>query len=81
MSVVIRNQLVQHATPDEMRGRVFAAFGLFTGTSNQLGEFESGATAAWWGTVPATVVGGVGTVIVALMWSRWFPDIVKVDRV
>ncbi len=81
VSVVIRNQLVQHATPDEMRGRVFAAFGLFTGTSNQLGEFESGATAAWWGTVPATVVGGVGTVIVALMWFRWFPDIVKVDRV
>ncbi len=81
VSVVIRNHLVQTATPDEMRGRVFAAFGLFTGTSNQLGEFESGATAEWFGTVPATVLGGFGTLLVALAWYRIFPDIVRVDRI
>jgi hypothetical protein len=81
VSVVIRNHLVQTATPDDMRGRVFAAFGLFTGTSNQLGEFESGATAEWFGTVPATLLGGLGTLLVALAWYRIFPDIVRVDRI
>jgi MFS family permease len=80
VSVVIRGSLVQLQTPDEMRGRVSAVNGLFIGTSNQLGEFESGVTAAWWGTIPATVVGGIGTLIVGLLWVRAFPDLVACDR-
>ena len=75
VSVVVRNALVQTATPEAMRGRVYAVFMLFTGTSNQLGEFESGATAALFGTVPAVVAGGAGTILVALLWMRWFPDL------
>jgi hypothetical protein len=80
ISVVIRGSLVQLQTPDEMRGRVGAVNGLFIGTSNQLGEFESGVTAAWWGTVPATVIGGIGTLIVGLVWMRAFPDLLAFDR-
>lgn len=72
VSVVIRQTLVQIETPDGMRGRVAAVNTLFIGASNQLGEFESGVTAAWWGTVPAVVVGGIGTIAVALAWSRLF---------
>ena len=62
-------------TPDEMRGRVTAVHSLFTGTSNQLGDFESGLTAALFGAVPAVVIGGVGTVVVAGLWRLLFPDI------
>jgi MFS family permease len=80
VSVVIRGSLVQLQTPDDMRGRVNAVNGLFIGTSNQLGEFESGVTAAWWGTVPATVLGGVGTLIVGLLWMRAFPELAACDR-
>jgi MFS family permease len=80
VSVVVRGSLVQLRTPDEMRGRVSAVNGLFIGTSNQLGEFESGITAAWWGTVPATVVGGIGTLIVALAWIKAFPELAACDR-
>ena len=80
VSVVIRGSLVQLQTPEEMRGRVSAVNGLFIGTSNQLGEFESGVTAAWWGTVPATVLGGIGTLVVGLLWIRAFPDLVACDR-
>jgi MFS family permease len=80
VSVVIRSSLVQLQTPDEMRGRVSAVNSLFIGTSNQLGEFESGVTAAWWGTVPATVLGGVGTLLVALGWMRLFPVLKNYDR-
>jgi hypothetical protein len=76
VSVVIRSSLVQLETPDEMRGRVSAAHSLFTGTSNHLGQFESGVTAAWWGTVPAVVVGGLGTLVVVGLWMRWFPTLV-----
>lgn len=79
VSVVIRQSLVQLETPDAMRGRVSAVNSLFVGTSNQLGEFESGVTAAWWGTVPATVVGGVGSVVVAALWMIFFPDLRKLD--
>ena len=79
VSVVIRFSLVQMRTPDEMRGRVSAVNMLFVGTSNQLGEFESGATAALLGTVPATLLGGLGTIAVALLWMRWFPSLRKVD--
>jgi MFS family permease len=80
ISVVIRSSLVQLETPDEMRGRVGAVNSLFIGTSNQLGEFESGVTAAMFGTVQATVLGGVGTLVVALLWMRLFPTLRAFDR-
>lgn len=80
VSVVVRSSLVQLQTPDEMRGRVSAVNGLFIGTSNQLGEFESGLTASWFGTVPATVLGGIGTVVIALWWMKLFPSLAKYDR-
>ena len=75
VSVVIRSSLVQLETPEEMRGRVSAVHSLFTGTANHLGQFESGVTAAWWGAVPAVVVGGVGTLAVVGLWLRWFPEL------
>ncbi len=79
VSVVIRSSLVQLATPDEMRGRVNAVNSLFIGTSNQLGEFESGVTAHWMGPVLAGVVGGVGTILVSLLWMRLFPKLAGVQ--
>ncbi len=79
ISVVIRQSLVQIRTPDEMRGRVSAVNSLFIGTSNQLGEFESGVTAAWFGVVPAVLLGGIGTIIVVLAWMRLFPQLSRVD--
>lgn len=80
VSVVIRSSLVQLLTPDEMRGRVSAVNSLFIGTSNQLGEFESGVAAALLGAVGAGVVGGAGTIIVALLWMRLFPQLRRVDQ-
>jgi MFS family permease len=80
ISVVIRFSLVQIETPDEMRGRVGAVNSLFVGTSNTLGEFESGVTAAWFGVVPAVLIGGIGTVLVALAWMRLFPQLATVDN-
>jgi MFS family permease len=80
ISVVIRISLVQLETPDAMRGRVGAVNSLFIGTSNQLGEFESGVTAALLGTVAATVLGGVGTLAVAALWIRFFPALHAFDR-
>jgi hypothetical protein len=80
ISVVIRQSLVQLETPDAMRGRVSAVNSLFIGTSNQLGEFESGVTAAWLGTVPATVIGGLGSIVIAAVWMGLFPDLRKLDR-
>jgi MFS family permease len=77
VSVVIRSSLIQLETPDEMRGRVSAVNSLCTGTSNQLGQFESGVTAAWWGTIPSVVVGGIGTLVAAGLWVRWFPELLK----
>jgi hypothetical protein len=79
-SVVIRQSLVQMRTPDEMRGRVGAVNSLFVGTSNLLGEFESGVTAAWFGVVPAVFIGGLGTIVVTLLWMRLFPALLRVDR-
>ncbi len=79
VSVVIRSTLIQLETPDEMRGRVNAVNSLFIGTSNQLGEFESGVTAAWFGVVPAVVIGGIGTLAVAALWIKWFPALAKRD--
>lgn len=80
VSVVIRLSLVQLATPDEMRGRVSAINFLFINASNQLGEFESGVTAAWLGAVPAAVLGGVGTIAVALLWMKLFPTLRNVEK-
>jgi len=80
ISVVIRQSLVQLQTPDHMRGRVSAVNSLFIGTSNQLGEFESGVTAAWFGVVPSVVVGGIGTLVVVLVWMRLFPSLASIDR-
>jgi Transmembrane secretion effector len=79
ISVVIRATVVQLGTPDPMRGRVSAVNSLFVGTSNQLGEFESGFTAALLGTVPATVLGGVATIGVAFLWMRLFPALASCD--
>ncbi len=75
VSVVIRSSLVQLDTPDEKRGRVTAVSSLFNSTANQLGQFESGVVAAWIGTVPSVVVGGVGTVVIVALWMRWFPEL------
>lgn len=75
VSVVIRGSLIQLETPDEMRGRVSAINSLFIGASNQLGEFESGATATLIGLVPAIVFGGVGTLVVSGLWIKWFPQL------
>ncbi len=80
ISVFVRHLLVQLETPDAMRGRVGAVSWMFIGASNELGEFESGVTAAWWGVVPAIVVGGLATLAVAFAWSRWFPELRKLDR-
>jgi MFS family permease len=82
ISVVIRFSLVQLATPDEMRGRVGAVNFLFINASNQLGQFESGVTAALFGAMPAAVLGGVGTIAIALLWMKLFPtlrDVVKLE--
>ncbi|MEC4560589.1 MFS transporter [Pseudomonas inefficax] len=80
ISMVIRGAFVQLETPDEMRGRVSAVNGLFIGASNQLGEFESGVTAHWFGTVPAVVLGGVGTLLVTGVWIKLFPTLARRDR-
>ena len=79
ISVVVRSSLVQLRTPDGMLGRVSAVNALFIGSSNQLGEFESGLTAGWWGAQPAVLVGGVATIAVALLWMRLFPALRKVQ--
>ena len=79
ISVVIRRVLVLVKTPDEMRGRVSAVESVFIGASNELGEFESGVTAAWFGVVPAVVLGGLGTLVVVGLWARIFPQLRQVD--
>src|SRR5271165_2278527 len=75
ISVIIRATLTQLATPDEMRGRVTAVDMIFIGTSNEFGQFESGVTAQWFGTVPAVVLGGVGTLVVIALWAWLFPEL------
>jgi len=72
ISVFVRSLLVQLQTPDEIRGRVSAVTSVFIGTSNELGEFESGTTAAWFGLVPAIVIGGVATMVITVLWARVF---------
>jgi hypothetical protein len=78
--MVIRSSLVQIRTPTEMRGRVSAVHSLFTGTSNQLGAFESGVLAALIGTVPSVLLGGLGTIAVAAIWMRLFPELRRLGR-
>jgi MFS family permease len=80
VSVVIRSSLVQLATPEAMRGRVNAVNFLFINASSQLGEFESGMTAALFGAMPAAVLGGAGTIVVALLWMKLFPALREVER-
>ncbi len=80
VSVVIRFTLVQIETPDEMRGRVSAINYLFVGSSNTLGEFESGTVAAWLGAVPSVLIGGIGSLVIAALWMGLFPDLRKIDR-
>ena len=79
ISVVIRHSLVQIETPDEMRGRVSAVNSMFIGTSNQLGEFESGITASLFGVVPAVLIGGISTILIVIMWMRFFPQLARID--
>lgn len=80
VSVYVRQLLVQLETPDALRGRVSAVNSMFIGASNEFGEFESGVTAKWWGVVPAIVVGGCATLVVAAAWTRLFPGLAKLDR-
>ena len=80
VSVIIRGILVQLGTPDAMRGRVNSVEMLFIGASNELGQFESGVTAAWFGTVPAVVLGGVGTLLVIAFWAWRFPELRDADQ-
>ena len=79
VSVVVRQTLVQLDTPDDMRGRVSAVNGVFIGASNELGEFRAGTVAEYTGPVVATVIGGVGTLIVAALWIEWFPALARRD--
>lgn len=81
VSVVVRAILIQVATPDAMRGRVNAVDMVFIGASNEFGEFESGLTAQWFGTVPAVVLGGIGTLVVTAIWAWRFPELRKVEQV
>lgn len=80
ISVIIRGSLLQLATPPEMRGRVSAVNSLFIGASNELGEFESGLTAQWWGAVRATVIGGIGALVVSGLWAVMFPSLRQADE-
>src|SRR5205085_2819865 len=80
VSVIVRHTLVQLTTPDEMRGRVSAVNMVFIGASNEVGQFESGITAQWFGTVPAVVIGGIGTILVVALWARLFPALRRVNQ-
>jgi len=80
ISVIVRSSLLQLGTPPKMRGRASAVNSLFVGASNELGEFESGLTAQWWGAVRATVIGGLGSLVVAGLWAGMFPKLRKADE-
>ena len=75
ISVVIRHTLVQLATPNEMRGRVSAVNSIFIGSSNEMGGFESGLVAHWFGPVVSVVSGGIGTIAVVAAWAKLFPGL------
>jgi MFS family permease len=78
VSVVVRSTMVQLGTPDHMRGRVSAVNAVFIGASNEVGQFESGITAQWFGTVPAVIIGGIGTIVIVAAWARFFPELRRV---
>jgi hypothetical protein len=78
VSVIVRQTMIQLSTPDEMRGRVSAVNMVFVGASNEVGQFESGITAQWFGAVPAVVLGGLGTIAVVALWARLFPALRRV---
>jgi hypothetical protein len=80
VSVVVRSSILQLATPPAMRGRVSSVNWLFLGASNELGEYESGLTAHWWGAVRAVVIGGVASLAVTGMWSVFFPALRSADK-
>src|SRR6266699_2677018 len=80
VSVIVRATLIQVKTPDEMRGRVNAVDMVFIGASNELGQFESGATAQLFGAVPAVILGGVGAIVVTALWAWMFPELRKVKE-
>jgi MFS family permease len=80
VSMVIRQTLLQVSTPDAMRGRVSAVSSVFIGASNELGEVESGVAAALLGTVPAALLGGIGTLVIVALWTKLFPEIRRADR-
>jgi MFS family permease len=80
VSVIVRATLIQVATPDEMRGRVNAVDMIFIGASNELGQFESGITAQWFGAVPAVILGGIGAIVVTGLWAWMFPQLRKVNQ-
>ncbi len=80
ISVVIRSTLVLSQTPDAMRGRVNSVNQVFIGTSNQLGAFESGLTAAWFGAIPAAIIGGLATIAVVVLWIKLFPPLFRVNQ-
>ena len=80
VSVVVRHTMIQLGTPDEMRGRVSAVNMIFIGASNEVGQFESGLTAQWFGVVPAVVLGGLGTLLVVAAWARFFPALRRADE-
>jgi hypothetical protein len=80
VSVIVRHTMVQLGTPDEMRGRVSAVNMIFIGASNEVGQFESGLTAHWFGTVPAVIAGGVGTIAIVAVWAMLFPELRRADR-
>jgi MFS family permease len=80
VSVIVRATLIQVATPDEMRGRVNAVDMIFIGASNELGQFESGITAQWFGAVPAVILGGIGAIVVTGLWAWMFPQLRRVNN-
>jgi MFS family permease len=80
ISVIVRSTMIQLGTPDEMRGRVSAVNMVFVGASNEIGQFESGLTAQWFGAVPAVVLGGVGTMLIVIAWAWMFPGLRRLDE-
>jgi MFS family permease len=80
VSVIVRSTMIQLSTPDRMRGRVSAVNMVFIGASNEVGQFESGLTAHWFGTVPAVVMGGIGTIAIVCLWTCLFPSLRRLDR-
>jgi MFS family permease len=80
VSVIVRHTMIQLSTPDEMRGRVSAVNMVFISTSNEVGQFESGLTAHWFGTIPAVILGGVGTIVIVGLWAWLFPRLRQLDK-